>query len=71
MNEKNIYFFTQNDLRPEDLYIIANLSGTYVKFDRKLKNDFLIWKNHWPEFKRTMDTGNLYVINLLIDKRFS
>jgi hypothetical protein len=61
---------TRNDLRPEDLHMIANSCGFYVRFDAKLKKEFLIWKNHYPEYKNIMDSANAYVINTLIDKRF-
>jgi hypothetical protein len=68
MSSVKWFVFTHKDLKPDDLHTIANVAGTYVKFDTRLTNEFLIWRNHWPEYQGLITYAHVTVTNFLLNQ---
>jgi hypothetical protein len=62
------FILTHNDLKADDLHSIANFNGVYVKFDTRLKNEFLIWRNHWPEYASLLNYASVTVTHFLLNQ---
>jgi hypothetical protein len=62
------YVFTHNDLRAEDLHTIANFNGAYLPLDIRVRNEFLIWKNHWPEYASLLNYASVTITHFLLNQ---